>query len=222
MNLTRIVDGKRYNSYCFHPEDGRRPQSPGEKIRKIEESAACVELPNLALPLREIWDRDLRNALLHSDYSLRGYEVVTRNPLRVWSHEQIMGYINRALASFDALVAVDAIYRKSFDKPRVIPVHPEFAKSPEEKAWVIVREDYGAIGLRDALDAAERKEGRIPWSFGRFRKTELDQMMAEKRVVSFPKEADGDAAPLPAGENAQHAAARMREGDRITSDDSAS
>jgi hypothetical protein len=133
-----------------------------------------------------------------------------------------MGYINRALAFFDSLVAVDAIYRKSFDKPRIIPVHPEFAKWPEEKAWVIVREDYGAIGLLDALDAAERKEGRIPWSFGRFRKPELDQMMAGKRVVWFPKEAVGDAAPLPAGENAQHAAARTKEGDRSRSDDSAS
>jgi hypothetical protein len=75
MNLTGIADGKRYNSYCFRPENGHRPQSPGEKIRKIEESAACVELPNLALPLREIWDRDLRNALFHSDYSLRAMKL---------------------------------------------------------------------------------------------------------------------------------------------------
>jgi hypothetical protein len=191
MNLTRIVDGKRYHSYCFPPENGRRPLSPGEKIPKIEQSAARVELPNLALPLREIWDRDLRNALFHSDYSLRGHDVVTRNPLRVWSHEQVMGYLNRALAFFDSLVTIDAIYRASFDKARVIPVHPEFAKWPEEKAWVIVRDDYGAIGLRDALDAAELKEGKIPWSFGRFRKTELDRMMAEEHVVWFPKEAIG-------------------------------
>src|SRR5436189_967556 len=96
---------------------------------------------------------------------------------------------------------------------RVIPVHPEFAKWPEEKAWVIVREDHGAIGLRDALDAAELKEGKIPWSFGRFRKTELDQMMTEKRVVWFPKEVVGGAAPLPAGENAEHAAVPTREGE---------
>jgi hypothetical protein len=194
MNLTRIVDGKRYHSYCFPPRNGRRPQSPGEKIREIEQSAARVDLPNLALPLREIWDRDLRNALFHSDYSLRGYEITMRNPLRVWSHEQVMGYINRALAFFDALVAVDSIYRASFDKPRVIPVHPEFAKWPEEKAWVIVREDYGAIGLRDALDVVELKEGKIPWSFGRFRKTELDEMMAQNHIVWFPKEA-AEAAP---------------------------
>jgi hypothetical protein len=189
MNLTRIADGKRYHTYCFPPRDGRRPQSPGEKIHQIEQGAALVELPDLALPLREIWDRDLRNAIFHSDYSLRGSDVTTRNPLNVWSDEQIMGYINRALAFFDALVTVDAIYRASFDKPRVIPVHPEFAKWPGEMAWVIVREDYGAIGLRDALDEAELREGKIPWSFGRFLKNELDQMITGRHVVWFPKNA---------------------------------
>src|SRR6266705_532113 len=59
MHLARIIDGERYQAFCFPPKDGRRPQSPSEKIRAIEASAARVALPNLALPLQEIWDRDL-------------------------------------------------------------------------------------------------------------------------------------------------------------------
>src|SRR5436189_5740395 len=78
---------------------------------------------------------------------------------------------------------------------RVIPVHPEFAKWPDEKAWVIVREDYGAIGLRDALTATELREGKIPWSWGRFLKSELGQMMQQKDIVWFPKPSTKNAAP---------------------------
>jgi hypothetical protein len=188
MNLSRIIAGERYCAYCFPTRNGRPPLSPGEKIRAIEASVARVELSDVVLPVREIWDRDFRNALFHSDYSLSGNEVRIRNPLRVLSHETVMGYINRALAFFNALVNVDSIYRASFDKPRLIPVHPEFAKWPQERAWVIVRQDYGAIGLRDALDQDELRRGKIPWFFGRFRKTELDQMMGSERPVSFPKE----------------------------------
>ena len=61
------------------------------------------------------------------------------------------------------------------------------AKWPDEKAWVIVRENYGAIGLRDALTPAEFSEGKIPWNWGRFLKSELDEMMRHNNVVWFPK-----------------------------------
>jgi hypothetical protein len=98
-----------------------------------------------------------------------------------------MTYLNRALAFHDAVVGIDSIYRASFDEPRLIPVHPEFAKWPDEKAWVIVREGHGAIGLRDALTPAERKTGKIPWSRGRFLKDELDQMIQQKNIVWFAK-----------------------------------
>jgi hypothetical protein len=100
-----------------------------------------------------------------------------------------MTYINQALAFHDALVAIEAIYRRSFREPRLIPVHPGFAKWPDEKAWVMVREDYGAMGLRDALDPAEYSEEkiRIPWHWGRFYEWELDHSM-QARTVWFPKQ----------------------------------
>jgi hypothetical protein len=185
MNLADIVDGGRYNSYRFPPKKGRA-LSPSEKIAQIEERALKAGLPELTRPLRDIWDRTLRNALFHSDYALKGNEVTVRNPMRVYSHEQIMTYLNRALAFHDALVSIDSIYRRSFNKARLIPVHPGFAKWPGEKAWVMVREDYGAIGLRDALTPAELREGGIPWSWGRFLPTEAEGLM-QLKTVWFPK-----------------------------------
>jgi hypothetical protein len=187
MNLADIVEGGRYSPFRFPPSEGGRPQSPGEKIRQIEARAQEADLPDLACPLRDIWDRTLRNAIFHSDYALKGNDITIRNPMRVYTHEQIMTYLNRALAFHDALISLDTIYRGSFNKPRLIPVHPGFAQWPGEKAWVMVREDYGAMGLRDAWSADELKEGKIPWCMGRFFPTESEGPLWEKKTLWFPK-----------------------------------
>jgi hypothetical protein len=188
MNLTRIIQGERYHGYCFPPRPNRGPQSPGEKIRQIEQAAATAGVPNLVLPLKEIWDRDLRNAIFHSDYSLHGDEVRLRNPYRVYSHERIMELINKALAFHDVLAILEKAYRAHFESPRLIPVHAGFAKWPDEKAWVMVRQETGAIGLHDALTKEERRTGKISWHFGRFLKSELDSLAADRNMILFPPE----------------------------------
>jgi hypothetical protein len=55
--------------------------------------------------MREIWDRELRNAIFHSDYSVHGAEVRFKKDgyPQVYGHEQITTLVNRALAYFDAL-----------------------------------------------------------------------------------------------------------------------
>lgn len=133
MNLAHMILGERYNSYRFPPKKGGRPQGVGEKIAQIEKAAHGAALPNLALPLREIWDRNLRNAIFHSDYAIHGWEITVRNPQRVFSHEEIMTYLNRALAFHDAVVCIESIYRASFDEPRMIAVHPDLRNGPARK-----------------------------------------------------------------------------------------
>jgi hypothetical protein len=188
MNLTRVILGERYHGYCFPPRPNRGPQSPGEKIRQIEEAAVTASVPNLVLPLKEVWDRDLRNAIFHSDYSLHGDEVRLRNPYRVYPHETVMQLINKALAFHDVLSVLENAYRAHFESPKLIPVHPGFAKWPGEKAWVMVRKGTGAIGLHDALNEQERREGRIPWHFGRYLKSEIEVLSADGKAIFFPAE----------------------------------
>ena len=45
-----------------------------------------------------------------------------------------MELLNRALAFHDVLSVLDKAYRAHFETPRLIPVHPEFAKWPDEKS----------------------------------------------------------------------------------------
>jgi hypothetical protein len=38
-----------------------------------------------------------------------------------------------------------------YTTPKLIPIHPSFTRRPDDKAWVIIRENYGVVGLKDAL-----------------------------------------------------------------------
>lgn len=188
MNLARVIVGERYNFLCFPPKKRGRLPGPGEKIDKIKTIAHVAGVPQLVVPLKETWDRVLRNAVFHSEYSLHGYEVRIRRPLRVLSQEEFMTKLNRALALHDSLSVIETLYRRSFDRPRLVSVHPQFEKWPGEQAWVMVREGYGAIGLRDALSPEEISAGRIPWSIGKFFEHEARQLHGSSRPVFFSKE----------------------------------
>ena len=56
----------------------------------------------------------------------------------------------------------------------------------------MVREGTGAIGLHDALSSEERRQGKIPWHFGRFLESELNTLFADSTVVSFPPEKESE------------------------------
>ena len=71
-NLLAIALGETFKTNRFPPHSNGRPQSPGSKIDKLEQSAAAAGLPQITVPLREVWDRDFRNAIFHSDYSVHG------------------------------------------------------------------------------------------------------------------------------------------------------
>jgi hypothetical protein len=110
-NLLAISQGDTFRTDRFPLQNGR-PQSPGAKIKALEETAKTVNLPNFSTALTEIWDRDLRNAIFHSDYSIHGPEVRFRKD--GWPHaygnEKILTLVNRALAYFDVLGFLRSTY----------------------------------------------------------------------------------------------------------------
>jgi hypothetical protein len=97
-NLIAISQGDTFKIIRFPPRN-RRPQSPGEKIDQLEQAATTAGLPGVVSPMREVWDRDLRNAIFHSDYSVHGPEVRFRKDshAHAYGHEEIMTLVNRAL-----------------------------------------------------------------------------------------------------------------------------
>ena len=88
--------------------------------------------------MREVWDRELRNAIFHSDYSLHGGEVRFKKDGRytAYSDEQILTLVNRALAYFNALRILRSAHIGSYTGPKEIIVHPQMAGPPGERAIV--------------------------------------------------------------------------------------
>lgn len=185
-NLIGVAGGGRFMSQRFHPNRSGRPQSPGEKIRKIEEEGTKLGFATIAKPLKERWDRNLRNAIFHSDYSIHGSAVRIMDPIREYSDDEISVLLNKALASHDALAGLYKWYTFQYSEPKIIDVHPDFRRHPNEKSIIIVRQGYGAIGLKDAWTPDQLQRGFIPWRIGRFYRHEA-QLLERNSDLAFIK-----------------------------------
>ncbi len=136
--------------------------------------------------MKEAWNRELRNAIFHADYSLHGPEVRTIRPLRSYAHDDVMTLVNKALAYHEAMSALRRLQIESYTEPVEIPCDPEFSHDPEEKAVVIVREGYGATGLKDGWTEEELSQGRIPYRMGRFNREEMKMLNADRTLALLP------------------------------------
>ncbi len=177
-NLIDIVAGGRFLAWRY-PDQNNRPQPVGRKIDAIEEQAAAAGIPSVAQPPREVYDRALRNAVFHADYSLHGGEVRLPQEAARYTHDQVMERVNQALAYFDALTILFDIHVKSYSEPVRIPVSPTFAHGAEEEATVIVRRGHGIVGIKHSLTDAQMAAGGIPWRVGIFTPTELALLDAD-------------------------------------------
>jgi hypothetical protein len=139
-----------------------------------------VGLRDAITPLDEVWDRDLRNAVFHADYSLHKGELRLPAVGRVLSHEEVETVVNRALAYHAALKELHRLETQRFTETRVISVHPRFA--PDKEARILVRDDWGVIGVCDA----ELPPGSPHFIFGRFTDEERQLLSAEPGRGVFP------------------------------------
>jgi hypothetical protein len=187
MNLIDVANGGRFRTERFPPHAGRRPLSPGEKIDKIKKASTAAGMPEVAAPLIEIWNRDFRNAIFHADYTLYGGEVRTVRPTSVYTHEQVMTIVNRAIAYYDALTGLYRVHIESYSEPVTIKVSPGFSKDPEENAIVIVREGHGAVGLKDAWTSEQIQLGKIPFRVGTFTREEIEVLDKNPTLAKLPK-----------------------------------
>ncbi len=171
-NLINVASGGRYGFSNFPDKiigKKRRsiPQSPSEKIDTLNEMVQGANLIDFSLPINDFYDKDLRNAVFHADYSLFDGELRIQKPLKSYSNEETQAIINKALAYHEGLQTVLTCYTQMYDSPKLVPVHPEFARSPNEKAITIVRKGYGLVGIKDSWTKDEIRAGRIPWSIAR-------------------------------------------------------
>ena len=192
-NLITIIEGGRFNITNFPDVQRgkyRRPQTPSEKINKLAEIAVKINMSDSIFPFQDVFDRELRNAIFHSDYTLYREEVRILSISRygkIYSHGQIQTLINKALAYFDGFNNLISAYISSYQSPKVISVHPEFSKDPQEKAITIVRKGYGVVGLKDNCSNSELKKGRIPFRIGHFLQYERNMLDKDPTLVVLPQ-----------------------------------
>jgi hypothetical protein len=186
-NMIDVSSGGRFKPECFPPRSSGRLLSPGEKIKQLEEAAVRISMPTVVIPLKEIWDRELRNAIFHADYVLHGSSIrIVRPSYRTYSGEEFMALLNKAFAYHDALAKLYKTNMASYREPKVIPVHPEFSPDPAERAIVIVRDNYGFIGMKDAWDHEELRAGKIPFRIGTFFPDELRMHSEDPTLAILP------------------------------------
>jgi hypothetical protein len=185
-NLVDVANGGRFKMERFPPKKGGYPQSPGEKIAKIEKAAGEANISTVAVPLREIWNRNFRNSIFHADYILYGSDVRTVRPTHTYSHDEVMTLVNRAFAYHEVLAGLYKAHIESYKEPKEIDVHPKWRGYPEEHAVVIVREGYGVVGLKDAWEPNQIAAGKIPFRIGHFTQDEIDLLDSDHTVAKLP------------------------------------
>ena len=183
-NLLAVAGGSHYSWSTNFPAPQR---SPGSKIDRIEQIAKKAMLPDTICPLKEIWDRNLRNAIFHSDYTLIGEQVRIMEPPRSYPNEEIMQLVNRAIAYHGAWVALLQYHIESYKKPVEIPTSPHFRGDPELRWVVIVRKGYGAAGVKDAWSKEQLKAGKIPVRVGRFYDEERNLLNQDSTIAELPE-----------------------------------
>ena len=192
-NLIDVALGGRFLVSRF-PNRGRtatysgRPQTPGEKIAQIEAAAEAAGIPQVAIPLREVWDRELRNAVFHADYSFHGPELRLFDPVRVYPIEDELRLVNRALAYHEALKALIDEHRASYTEPRQIPVPPGYSDDPDEIATIMVKDGRGVIGLKDSWTREQLVAGKVPFCLGRFTPRDAALRIQDPTLARFPAE----------------------------------
>lgn len=188
-NLINVCEGERFCLNNFpNKKRGRYriPQSPSEKIDKLEQMASKINMSNCIFPLRDVFDRDLRNAIFHSDYSLYKGEVRIRKPTKVYSHDEVMKVLNKGLAYFESFISIFRSYIRSYDKPKVIEVHKGFGGHPNEKAVTIIRKGHGLVGLKDNWTREELRRGHIPFRVGCFYRYEIKILDEDPLLAILP------------------------------------
>lgn len=187
-NLFDVAAGGRFSIDRFPRGRHGRPLSPGAKIERIAKAAHAVGLPQVETPLREIWDRELRNAVFHADYSFHGMELRLRHPLRIYTLENQLLLQNRGLAYHSALAMLDQCYRESYKEPFQIPVSPGFSHDPDEMATVMVKDGHGVIGLKDSWTREQIAAGKITFCLARFTPRDEALHLEDPARAHFPSE----------------------------------
>lgn len=101
-NLLNVASGNRFLRNNFPDKktsrNKSRPQLTGEKINKLIEMAYKINIEKAIEPIIEVFDRELRNAIFHSDYVIYGKEIRIPSSKKIFMRSEVIALINKAIA----------------------------------------------------------------------------------------------------------------------------
>ncbi len=184
-NMVNIAGGQAYRAWNFPKmkvkrgkRERFREQTPNEKILEIRNRCKKLGLKDYTKPFIEVLDKDLRNAVYHSDYSTYMGMVRFRdsegNDIEYGVDETNL-VINRALALHETIKNLFYSYIASYEEPKVIDGSGNLEGL---KIQIIVREKYGIMAVQ------EYPMGLGSFSCGTYRPGEKDKIA--KGVFKLP------------------------------------
>lgn len=190
-NLFKVISGDRYSAFCFPDiklgnRGKTRPMTASEKIQKIKEIAKKLNFENNISFFDDIFNKQLRNAIFHSDYCLYADEIRTQKPTGIYKVEYLMEKINKTLAYYETLINLVKMHKSSYKEAEIIDVHSQFSNDPKEKAVVMIRKNAGVIGLKDNWTKEQISQGKIPYRLCRILPYEQKMINKNPFISKFP------------------------------------
>lgn len=190
-NLINIGEGGRFNRCCYPPKliSGNREKIlyPGDKIDRIKRLAYKNNTQGLDIMYNEVYDRDIRNAVFHSDYAIdkKGFRIM--RPAKSISWGDIKKLIERGLAYFESVTNLYYSFIASYSEPVTIPAPDGFSPDTDAKLRIIVREGHGAVGFRTEATQKQIAQGKIIAKGGRYFADELKLLEENPSIDILPQ-----------------------------------
>lgn len=187
-NLLNICLGNTYRVGNFPKIKtawGVRHQFPNEKIIVLEKMAKKAGFPDVVKPIKEIFDKDLRNGVFHSDYSVDNGQIILTDPNRIYSREETLKLTNQAMAYHECFKNVIKNSIRQYQSSKIISAD-RMSHNPDEKATLIIRNGYGVIAMKDAFTKEQIYNGSIPWFVGKL--YSYERKLIEKGQYNLPKD----------------------------------
>lgn len=182
-NLARICVGHAAQMTWW--DERSRLVSPNKKIRDVGLWAAEAGNQAIGYLLQLMWNRQLRNAIFHSDYSLHGDDLRFPGSFDSLSSDQLAVIAGHATACHEAAIGIRNFYRRSYGEPKRVS-SGEICPGSDEELIVLVREGDGAVGLRHALTPAELASGGIRFRYAKLYPDEIEMLDDDSDLAMLP------------------------------------
>jgi len=153
-NMVNVAGGDPYKAWNFpriRTRRGMRDQTPNEKIIEIKRRCDALGFKDYSAPFYEVLDKELRNAIYHSDYSAHYGMARFRNSstgLAVeYDTKRTNKILNQSLALHETIKNLSKSYQASYVEPKIIDAGPHFTRGAPMKIQLIVRRVTGVIAM---------------------------------------------------------------------------